>query len=74
MTGMEDALQLAQRWCRERKATISWEESETRCRIRVQALDGSNVIEGTGAGLYEAYVECRVRHDASGPAGPPSWF
>jgi hypothetical protein len=71
---MEEALQRAQRWCREREATVSWEESEARCRIRVQATDGAKLIEGVGAGLYEAYVACRVRFDASGPDGPPSWF
>lgn len=74
MTEMEEALQRAQRWCREREAVVSWEESEAGCRIRVRAPDGSRVIDGAGAGLYEAYVECRVRYDAAGSNGPPAWF
>lgn len=74
MSEMEEALQRALRWCRERKATVSWEESESRCRIRVEAPDGQATIEGVGADLYEAYVVCRVRYDAAGPKGPPAWF
>ena len=69
-----EALSRAHRWCTEYGASVSWDEAETRCHVRVRSPDGSAVVKGVGAGMYEAYVECRVRYDAAGPDGPPSWF
>lgn len=68
------ALALAHRWCVERDAEIRWDEGEGVCRVRVRAPRGRAALEGAGAGLYEAYVECRVRYDAALCADPPSWL
>lgn len=63
----------AVRWCRTHLARITWSQDEKLCRVEV-ALDGRTArVWGVGAGLVEAYVECRafVEEYEDGPPTKP---